>query len=55
MPNKHNTDRHHHTAAMKFKVQNWLEYKAGPRRRFSLILWIEDVALAQWQSDGPGG
>ena len=55
MPNKHNTDRRHHIAKMKFKVQNWPEYEAGLRRRGSLTLWIEDAALAQWQSVGPRG
>ena len=55
MPNKHNTDRRHHIPKMKFKVQNWPEYEAGLRRRGSLTLWIEDAALAQWQSVGPRG
>ena len=55
MPNKHNSDRRHHIAKMKFKVQNWPAYEAGLRRRGSLTLWIEDAALAQWQSVGPGG
>ena len=55
MPNKHNPDRRHHIAKMKFKVQNWPVYEAGLRRRGSLTLWIEDVALAKWQSVGPGG
>jgi hypothetical protein len=40
---------------MSFKVQNWPEYEAGLRRRGSLTLWIEDVALDHWQSCGPGG
>ena len=40
---------------MKFKVQNWPEYEAGLQRRGSLTLWIEDAALAQWQSVGPRG
>ena len=26
MPNKHNTERRHHIAKMKFKVTNWAEY-----------------------------
>ena len=55
MPNKHNSDRRHHIAKMKFKVQNWPVYEAGLRRRGGLTLWIEDAALAQWQSVGPGG
>ena len=55
MPNKHNTDRRHHIPKMKFKVQNWPEYEAGPWRRGSPALWIEDAALAQWQSVGPRG
>ena len=55
MPNKHNTDRRHHIPKMKFKVQNWPEFEAGLRRRGSLTLWIEDAALAQWQSVGPRG
>jgi transposase len=40
---------------MKFKVQNWPVYEAGLRRRGSLTLWIDDAALAQWQSVGVGG
>ena len=55
MPNKHNTNRRHHIPKMKFKVQNWPEYEAGLRRRGSLTLWIENAALAQWQSVGPRG
>jgi hypothetical protein len=37
---------------MKFKVQNWPEQEAGLKRRGSLTLWIDDAALAQWQSIG---
>ena len=55
MSNKHNTDRRHHIAKMKFKAQNLPEYKAGLRRRGSPTLWIEDAALALWQSIGPCG
>jgi hypothetical protein len=55
MPYKHNADRRHHIPKMSFKVQNWPEYEAGLRRRGSLTLWIEDVALDHWQSCGPGG
>ena len=40
---------------MSFKVQNWPAYEAGLRRRGSLTMWIEDVALDRWQSCGPGG
>jgi hypothetical protein len=55
MPYKHNADRRHHIEKMSFKVQNWAEYEAGLRRRGSLTLWIEDEALAHWQSCGPDG
>jgi hypothetical protein len=55
MPHKHNDDRRHHIPKMTFKVQNWPAYEAGLRRRGSLTLWIEDSALARWQSCGPGG
>jgi hypothetical protein len=55
MPNKHNADRRHHIPKMSFKVQNWPAYQAGLRRRGSLTLWIEDEALAQWQTRGEGG
>jgi len=55
MPHKHNTDRRHHIPKMSFKVQNWPAYEAGLRRRGSLTLWIEDVALEHWQSCGQGG
>jgi len=55
MPHKHNTDQRHHIPKMAFKVRNWPEYEAGLRRRGSLTLWIEDVALNQWQTVGPSG
>ncbi len=40
---------------MAFKVQNWVAYEAGLRRRGNLTLWIEDGALEHWQTSGPGG
>ena len=55
MPHKHNADRRHHIPKMAFKVQNWPAYEAGLRRRGSLTLWIEDAALACWQTFGPNG
>src|ERR1700692_1945527 len=55
MPHKHNADRRHHIPKMSFKVQNWPTYEAGLRRRGSLTLWIEDVALDHGQNCGPGG
>src|SRR3982074_44100 len=55
MPHKHNDDRRHHIPKMAFKMRNWPEYEAGLRRRGSLTLWIEDVALDHWQTFGPGG
>ena len=55
MPHKHNADRRHHIPKMAFKVRNWPEYEAGLRRRGSLTLRIEDAALNQWQTVGPGG
>src|SRR6195952_4451175 len=55
MPHKHNADRRHHIPKMSFKVRNWPAYEVGLRRRGSLTLWIEDTALGDWQSTGPGG
>src|SRR4051812_26635349 len=55
MPHKHNADRRHHIPKMAFKVQNWPAYEAGLRRRGSLTVWIEDAALACWQTTGPNG
>ena len=55
MPHKHNADRRHHIPKMAFKVQNWPAYEAGLRRRGSLTLWIEDAALACWQTIGLNG
>jgi hypothetical protein len=55
MPHKHNPDRRHHIPKMAFKVQNWPAYEAGLRRRGSLSLWIEDSAVENWQTRGPGG
>jgi hypothetical protein len=55
MPHKHNADRRHHIPKMSFKVRNWPAYEAGLRRRGSLTLWIEDVALECWQTIGPSG
>jgi hypothetical protein len=40
---------------MSLKVENWPDYEAGLRRLGSLILWIEDGALEDWQSHGDGG
>ena len=51
----HKADRHHHIPKMSFNVQNWPAYEAGLRRRGSLTIWIEDVALEHWQSRGPSG
>ena len=55
MPHKHNAARRHHIPKMTFKVQNWPAYEAGLRRRGSLTLWIEEAALADWQTTGPNG
>ena len=55
MPHKHNAHRRHHIPKMSFKVRNWPAYEAGLRRRGSLTLWVEDAALGDWQSTGPGG
>jgi len=55
MPHKHDADRRHHIPKMSFKVQNGPAYEAGLRRRGSLTMWINDVALERWQSCGPGG
>src|SRR3954469_16548953 len=55
MPHKHNADRRHHIPKMTFKVQNWPAYEVGLCRRGSLPLWIEDAALACWQTTGPNG
>jgi hypothetical protein len=40
---------------MSFNVQNWPAYEAGPRRRGSLLLWVEDGVLEHWQTCGPDG
>jgi Transposase DDE domain len=55
MPYKHNAARRYHIPKMKYQVRNWPAYEAGLRRRGSLTLWIEQGALEQWQSLGPGG
>jgi hypothetical protein len=55
MPHKHNAGRRHHIPKMAFRVRNWPAYEAGLRRRGSLTLWIEDAALACWQTIGPSG
>jgi transposase len=55
MPHKHNAARRHHIPKMAFKIENWPAYEAGLRRRGSLTLWIEDGALENWQTCGPGG
>ena len=55
MPHKPNAARRHRIPKMKFRVRNWPVYEAGLRRRGSLTLWIEEGALEQWQSLGPGG
>ncbi|NTJ34719.1 IS5 family transposase, partial [Agrobacterium rhizogenes] len=48
MLHKHNAARRHHIGKMKFKVTNWAEYEAGPRRRGSLTLWVTPEALDGW-------
>ena len=48
MPHKHNASRRHHIGKMKFKVTNWAEYEAGPRRRGGLTLWVTPEALDGW-------
>jgi hypothetical protein len=55
MPHKHNTGRRHHIPKMAFRVRNWPAYEAGLCRQGSLTLWIEDAALACWQTIGPSG
>jgi hypothetical protein len=55
MPHRHNVDRRHHIPKMSFKVQNRPACEAGLRRRGSLTLWIEDVALNEWQTVGQAG
>jgi hypothetical protein len=55
MPDKYNAGRRHDIPKMSFKVRNWSAYEAGLRRRGSLTLWIEDTALACWQTVGPSG
>jgi hypothetical protein len=55
MPHKHNAERRQHIPMMSFKVRNWPVYEAGLRRRGSLTLWIEDAALGDCQTFGPGG
>ena len=62
MPHEHNADRRHHTLLhvlsrpkMSFKIRNWPANEAGPRRRGSLTLWIEDAVLECWQTIGPDG
>ena len=55
MPHKRNADHRHYIPKMALKVQNWPAYEAGLRRRGSLTLWIEDAALGDWQTTGPGG
>jgi hypothetical protein len=55
MPHKHNSDRRHHIPKMSFKVRNWPAYEAGLRRRGSLTLWVEDIALEDRQTIKPSG
>jgi len=35
---------------MEFKVTNWAEYEAGPRRRGNLTLWVAEEVLAEWHA-----
>ena len=50
MPDKHNIERRHHIAKMKFKAANWAGYDAGLRRRGSLTLWVTDEVIVGWQA-----
>ena len=52
MPNEHNTERRHPIAKMKFKVTNWAEYDAGPRRRGSLTIALTQAkGRLGWQKE----
>ncbi|WP_440030573.1 transposase, partial [Chromobacterium amazonense] len=55
MPYKYNEERRHHIKKMKFHVTNWREYDAALRQRGSLTFWVDQDALANWQSTGKAG
>lgn len=50
MPDKHNDDRRHHIAKMRFWITNWAAYEAGLRCRGSLTLWVSDAAMDGWRA-----
>jgi DDE family transposase/cation transport ATPase-like protein len=58
MPFKYNAARRHRIPKTRYRVQNWPAYKAGLKRRGDLTLWLDEAALAQWQTPRrttPGG
>jgi hypothetical protein len=58
MPFKHNAVRRHRIPKARYRVQNWLAYEAGLKRRGDLTLWLDEDAVAGWQAPRrttPGG
>ncbi len=50
MPFKHNAARRHRIPRACYRVTNWPSYEAGLRQRGDLTVWVEEAALAGWQS-----
>ena len=58
MPFKLDAARRHRIPRRRDRVTNWPAYEAGLRRRGDLTFWIDDAALAGWQTSRratPGG
>src|SRR5215212_5017018 len=58
MPFKHNAARRHHIPKARYRVQNWVAYEAGLKRRGDLTLWFDDAAAGRWNAPRratPGG
>jgi hypothetical protein len=58
MPFNHNSVRCRGIPKACCRVQNWMDYKAGLKRRGDLPLWLDEEALTGWQASRrrtPGG
>ena len=58
MPHKFNADRRDKIRRQRHRVNNWVEYNEGLRRRGDLAVWISEDALGLWSAPRrttPGG
>ena len=51
MPFRHHAGHSHHIPKPRYRVTNWPEYDAAPRRRGGLIVWFTAEAIAAWRAE----